>query len=88
MGPAAVDAITGANDYTFRSGRQSLQDVATAGSILEDQSGKVVVLAQDTAFGQANVAAVETVFGGEGATCHGRRAHDVSEHGAAGSHGR
>ncbi|SOC57776.1 substrate-binding domain-containing protein [Ornithinimicrobium cerasi] len=66
-GPAATDAITGVNDYTFRSGRQSLQDVATAGSILEDQSGKVVVLAQDTAFGQGNLAAVEAVLGAEGA---------------------
>ena len=28
-GPAAADAVTGINDYTFRSGRQSAQDVAT-----------------------------------------------------------
>ena len=30
-GPAAADAVTGANRYTFRSGRQTYQDVATAG---------------------------------------------------------
>ena len=30
-GPAATDAVTGANKYTFRSGRQTYQDVATAG---------------------------------------------------------
>jgi hypothetical protein len=32
VGPAAADAITGINEYTFRSGRQSAQDVATAGT--------------------------------------------------------
>ncbi len=66
-GPAATDAITGANDYTFRSGRQSLQDVATAGAMLGDEGGKVVVLAQDNAFGQGNLAAVEAVIGAQGA---------------------
>lgn len=66
-GPAAVDALTGVNDYTFRSGRQSLQDVATAGAMLEEEGGKVVVLAQDNAFGQGNLAAVEAVLGAEGA---------------------
>src|SRR5699024_5670179 len=50
-GPAAVDAITGINDYTFRSGRQSAQDVATAGTFLDDIDGsKVTVLAQNNAF--------------------------------------
>jgi branched-chain amino acid transport system substrate-binding protein len=66
-GPAATDAITGVNDYTFRSGRQSLQDVATAGAMLEEEGGKVVVLAQDNAFGQGNLAAVDAVLGAEGA---------------------
>lgn len=68
-GPAAVDAITGANKYTFRSGRQTYQDVATAGSMIGDVKGKkVTVLAQDSAFGKANVAAVTAVLGGKGAT--------------------
>jgi branched-chain amino acid transport system substrate-binding protein len=77
-GPAATDALTGANKYTFRSGRQTFQDVATAQRILgrqrEDGGGKggtgkkVVVLAQDNAFGQANVAAVESVLGTGGTT--------------------
>ncbi|AXH97609.1 substrate-binding domain-containing protein [Ornithinimicrobium avium] len=66
-GPAATDAITGANEYTFRSGRQSLQDVATAGALLGEEGGKVVVLAQDNAFGQGNLAAVEAVIGANGA---------------------
>ncbi len=66
-GPAAADAVTGINEFTFRSGRQSLQDVATAGAMLDDASGKVVVLAQDNAFGQGNLAAVEAVLGAEGA---------------------
>lgn len=66
-GPAAVDAITGVNDYTFRSGRQSLQDVAAAGAFLEGESNKVVVFAQDNAFGQGNLAAVDAVLGASGA---------------------
>ncbi len=67
-GPAAADAITGVNEYTFRSGRQTYQDVATAGTFLGDPSGQdIVVFAQDTAFGQGNVAGVEAVLGGQGA---------------------
>ncbi len=63
-GPAATDAITGINDYTFRrSGRQSLQDLATAGGFLDSlQGAKVVVFAQDTEFGKGNVAAAQAVF--------------------------
>ncbi len=68
-GPAAADAVTGANRYTFRSGRQTYQDVATAGSMLGDVKGKkVTVLAQDSAFGKANVAAVTAILGAKGAT--------------------
>jgi branched-chain amino acid transport system substrate-binding protein len=68
-GPAAADAVTGINEYTFRSGRQSAQDVATAGTFLDDIAGKTVaVFAQDNAFGQGNVAAVEAILGGQGAT--------------------
>ncbi len=67
-GPAAVDDLTGANAYTFRSGRQSYQDILTAGSLLGGASGKTVtVLAQNSAFGQANVAAVKAVLGSQGA---------------------
>lgn len=68
-GPAAADAVTGINDYTFRTGRQSAQDVATAGTFLDDISGKTVtVFAQNTAFGQGNEAAVKAILGGKGAT--------------------
>ncbi|MFF2009238.1 substrate-binding domain-containing protein [Streptomyces sp. NPDC058195] len=67
-GPAATDAVTGINDYTFRSGRQSYQDILTAGSMLGEAKGKkVTVLAQDSTFGQANVAAVKAVLGAGGA---------------------
>ncbi|MFJ2267014.1 substrate-binding domain-containing protein [Streptomyces sp. NPDC088846] len=67
-GPAATDAVTGINDYTFRSGRQSYQDILTAGAMLGEAEGKkVTVLAQDSTFGQANVAAVKTVLGAKGA---------------------
>lgn len=67
-GPAAADAITGVNEYTFRSGRQTMQDVATAGTFVGDLSGKkIVVFAQDTAFGQGNVAGVTAVLGAKGA---------------------
>ncbi|MET7639492.1 substrate-binding domain-containing protein [Streptomyces sp. NPDC005438] len=72
-GPAATDEVTGVNAHTFRSGRQTYQDVVTAKAILdrERKSGsqgkrRVVVLAQDNAFGQANVAAVRQVLGGDG----------------------
>lgn len=68
-GPAAADAITGINDYTFRSGRQTYQDVATAGTFIGDPAGKdIVVFAQDNAFGQGNLAGVEAVLGAQGAT--------------------
>ena len=68
-GPAAADALTGINGYTFRSGRQSAQDVATAGTFLGDVKGKkITVLAQNSAFGQGNVAAVTAILGSKGAT--------------------
>ncbi|MGW4896750.1 substrate-binding domain-containing protein [Kitasatospora sp. NPDC004240] len=68
-GPAAADKATGLNKYTFRSGRQSYQDIRTAASFIGDAKGKkVTVLAQDSAFGQANVAAVKAVLGTQGAT--------------------
>ncbi|GAA1776058.1 substrate-binding domain-containing protein [Agromyces lapidis] len=71
-GPAAADAITGINEYTFRSGRQTFQDVATAGTFIGDPAGKkVVVFAQDNAFGQGNLAGVEAVLGSKGATVEG-----------------
>ena len=67
-GPAAADAITGINDQTFRSGRQTLQDVATAATFLDSVEGSnIVVFGQDNAFGQGNVASVEAVLGAEGA---------------------
>ncbi|HEX3468075.1 MAG TPA: substrate-binding domain-containing protein [Candidatus Elarobacter sp.] len=69
-GPAAADAITGNNRNTFRSGRQTYQDVLTAGTIVGAnlRGKKVLVYAQDGAFGQANVAAVRAVLGGAGAS--------------------
>lgn len=67
-GPAAADAVTGANPYTFRSGRQTYQDVATAAGIIGEPKGaKVLVFAQDSTFGQGNVKAVTTVLGAKGA---------------------
>ncbi|HVR33398.1 MAG TPA: substrate-binding domain-containing protein [Acidimicrobiia bacterium] len=70
-GPAATDALTGINRNTFRSGRQSYQDVATAASLIEGDSGTVLVFAQDTEFGAANVAAVNAVLGARGFTVEG-----------------
>jgi branched-chain amino acid transport system substrate-binding protein len=68
-GPAASDLVTGANRYTFRSGRQSIQDTLAIKEILGKGVGKkIVVLAQDSAFGQGNVAAVRTYLGGRGHT--------------------
>jgi branched-chain amino acid transport system substrate-binding protein len=68
-GPAATDLITGANRYTFRSGRQTYQDILAAKEILGRGVGrKIVVFAQDSAFGQGNYAAVNAVLGGRGHT--------------------
>ncbi|SNR74333.1 substrate-binding domain-containing protein [Actinoplanes regularis] len=66
-GPAATDAVTGANKYTFRSGRQSYQDVLAARAFL-GTGKKVLVFAPDSAFGKSNVEAVKKVLGGAGAT--------------------
>ena len=62
-GPAATDGITGVNKYTFRSGRQSYQDVLTAKAYLGNGK-KVLVFAPDSAFGASNVAAVKAVLTG------------------------
>jgi len=67
-GAAAADAITGLNRNTFRAGRQTLQDVADAANIFPPKSTgkKIVVFAEDTAFGAGNVAAVKLIFGSKG----------------------
>ena len=67
-GPAASDAITGINKYTFRSGRQTLQDVNTVNSFLKGSGKKVVVFDQDSLFGHGNYAAVKALVGGKGHT--------------------
>jgi branched-chain amino acid transport system substrate-binding protein len=70
-GPAASDAITGVNKFTFRSGRETLQDVETVASFLKGSGKKVVVLDQDSVFGHGNFAAVKAIVGSKG--------HSVSE---------
>jgi branched-chain amino acid transport system substrate-binding protein len=68
-GPAASDGITALNRYTFRSGRQTYQDILTADSFLGNTAGrKIVVFAQDSVFGAGNYAAVNAVIGGKGHT--------------------
>jgi branched-chain amino acid transport system substrate-binding protein len=67
-GPAASDAITGINKYTFRSGRQTYQDVKTAATFLRGVGKKVTVFAQDSAFGVGNYAAVNSIIGNQGHT--------------------
>lgn len=63
-GPAASDAITGINHYTFRSGRQTYQDVKASTAYLKGAVGKnVVVFGQDSAFGLGNYLAVRQIFG-------------------------
>lgn len=67
-GAAATDAITGINGHTFRSGRQTYQDILTASTFMDDPDGSdVVVLAQQNAFGQDNVDAVTEVLSERGA---------------------
>jgi branched-chain amino acid transport system substrate-binding protein len=63
-GPAAADQITGANRYTFRSGRQTYQDVMAAKSFIAGagRGQKIVVLAQDYAFGLSYVTDAQQVF--------------------------
>ena len=68
-GPAAADAITGINKYTFRAGRQTIQDVLDAKSFLGKTTGKkVVVFDQDSVFGHGNYAAVKAFFSGHNVT--------------------
>lgn len=70
---AATDALTGANRNTFRAGRESIQDLLTVGTALGTniRGKKILVLAQDSAFGQANVAGARLVLGTEGAEVSG-----------------
>jgi branched-chain amino acid transport system substrate-binding protein len=70
---AATDALTGVNRNTVRVGRQSTQDVLTVGTILGSnlRGKRILVLAQDSAFGQGNVASARMVLGSEGATVDG-----------------
>ncbi len=67
-GPAAADQITGINKYTFRSGRQTYQDVEAAKSFVASKGTgqNIVVLAQDYAFGQSYVTDAQKVFGAIG----------------------
>lgn len=68
-GPAAVDQLDNLNRYTFRSGRESYQDIATAGTFVGSLTGKkVMVLAQNSEFGTANVTGVKAVLGAKGAS--------------------
>lgn len=69
-GPAAADQLTGANKYTFRSGRQTYQDVMAAKSFVTGAGSgqKIVVLAQDYAFGQSYVTDAKKVFAAAGDT--------------------
>jgi branched-chain amino acid transport system substrate-binding protein len=69
-GAAAADQITGANKYTFRSGRQTYQDVMTAKSYVQSagRGQKIVVLAQDYAFGESYVTDAQKVFAAIGDT--------------------
>lgn len=68
-GPAAADALTGLNRYTFRSGRQVYQDWLTAKSFLPPMEGtRILVFAPDTAYGQVNAGVVRSVFVPEDAT--------------------
>jgi branched-chain amino acid transport system substrate-binding protein len=65
-GPAATDAVTGVNKYTFRSGRQTYQDVKTAATFLRGIGKNVTVFAQDSVFGAGNFTAVNLIVGGQG----------------------
>jgi branched-chain amino acid transport system substrate-binding protein len=70
---AATDALTGINRNTVRVGRESIQDLLTVGTRRGTnlRGKRILVLAQDSAFGQANVAGARLVLGSEGATVSG-----------------
>ena len=57
-GPAAADAITGANfnKYVFRCGRQNIQDALTMGAALTKLGDNFIQISQDNAFGQGSAA--------------------------------
>jgi branched-chain amino acid transport system substrate-binding protein len=69
-GAAAGDELTGANRYTFRSGRQTYQDVQTAASYVKalGTGKKIVVLGQDYSFGQSYVTDATKAFASLGDT--------------------
>ena len=55
------------NRYTFRSGRQTYQDVLAASSYIGKSAGrKILVFAQDSSFGQDYAVPVAAVLGGKG----------------------
>jgi branched-chain amino acid transport system substrate-binding protein len=69
-GPAAADAITGANfnPYVFRCGRQNIQDALTMGAALTQLGDQFIQISQDNAFGQGSAAGFYNVVkaaGGE-----------------------
>lgn len=68
-GPAALDDLSGVNRYTFRSGRQSQQDVKGALAYLKNTSGeKIITFAEDYSFGYGNASAVQYFLQGKGTT--------------------
>lgn len=66
-GAAGTDAMTGLNENSFRASRQAYQESAALVSVLPKESGKVVVLAQDYAFGQGYVDTITGILGEAGA---------------------
>ena len=68
-GPAALDDLSGVNRYTFRSGRQSQQDVKGALAYLKNTAGeKIITFAEDYSFGYGNASAVQYFLQGTGTT--------------------
>jgi branched-chain amino acid transport system substrate-binding protein len=69
-GPAASDAITGANfnPYVFRCGRQNTQDALTMGAALTKLGENFIQISQDNAFGQGSAASFYKVVKAAGGT--------------------
>lgn len=67
-GPAKNDAITtSTNKYVFRSGSTSLQDLSTLGGIKPMKGKKVLVFAEDNAYGAGYITAARKVLAPQGA---------------------
>ena len=67
-GPAKADAITSSKTkYVFRAGNTSIQDFAPLSGVSPIRGKTVLLMVEDNAFGDGNIAAAKSLFGPKGA---------------------